>query len=144
MELLRDGSIQERKGVLSTISAPLLKTLLNVIGNVIENETYEGRIIKREVLRQYASTYTTLLDRRVPMKEKKKLLQKAGYVYIPIFLEIVGDDVEDFTPKEDKRKRKDCPVCNTKGLKRLPNHLRQVHGLKNTKELMDQAKESDK
>jgi hypothetical protein len=28
-----------------------------------------------------------------------------------------------------KRKRADCPLCPTKNLKRLPNHLAQHHGL---------------
>jgi len=143
MEVLRDGSVQERKHVLSTISITLLKTLLNVIGNVLENETYEDRIIKRQVLQRYASTYATLLDREVPLKEKKKLLQKAGYVYLPIFLEIVGDDVEEFAPKEQGRTLKDCPVpkCRSKQLKKLSNHLHDVHRIQNRKEWLQQAKE---
>ena len=27
------------------------------------------------------------------------------------------------------RRRRDCPVCHKQGLLRLPNHLRDVHGL---------------
>ena len=144
LDVLRDGSVQERKHVLHTISITLLKTLLNVIGNVIENEAYEDRIIKRQVLQRYASTYATLLDREVPLKEKKKLLQKAGYVYLPIFLEIVGDDVEEFIPKEQGRTLKDCPVpkCRSKQLKKLSNHLNDVHRIKNRKEWLQQAKET--
>ena len=143
LDVLRDGSVQERREVLHTISITLLKTLLNMIGNVLENEAYEDRIIKREVLQRYGSTYTTLMDRKVPLQKKKKLLQKAGYIYLPIFLEIVGDDVDEFAPKEVNHTLKDCPLCNTKRLKRLPNHLRQVHGIKDTKEWIQKAKESD-
>ncbi len=57
------------------------------------------------------------------MKEKKKLLQKAGYVYIPLFLEIVGDDVEEFMPKVVNRKLKDCPLCPSRRLKKYQTIL---------------------
>ena len=145
MDTLRDGTVQERKYVLSTISMALLKTLLNIIGNVIENDTYEDRIIKREVLLRYTSTYATLLDREVPMKEKKKLLQKKGYVYLPIFLEIAGDDIEEFIPKVQNRTLKDCPVpkCKSKRLKKLSNHLKQVHDVNSTEKWMQKARVSE-
>jgi len=145
LDLLRDGTLQERREVLATITMSQLKTLLNIIGNVLENETYADRIIKRDVLLRYTDTYTTLLDRRVPLQTKKKLLQKAGYIYLPIFLEIVDDDVEDFIPKEVNRRLKDCPVpgCRSKRLKRLPNHLRQVHGVNYTEGWIQKAKESE-
>ena len=119
-----------------------MKTLLNVIGNVIEDEAYDDRIIKRDVLTRYGDTYTTLMDRKVPLQKKKKLLQKAGYIYLPIFLEIVGDDVDEFTPRVVNHTLKNCPLCNTKRLKRLPNHLRQVHGITDTKEWVQKANES--
>ena len=45
LDVLRDGTVQERKRVLPTISMSVLKTLLNVIGNVINNEEYDDRII---------------------------------------------------------------------------------------------------
>ena len=145
LDVLRDGTVQEIKHVLPTISMSVLKTLLNVIGNVINNDTYEDRIIKRKVLQRYGDTYATLMDRKVPLQKKKKLLQKAGYIYLPIFLEIVGDDVDEFVPRVVKRKLKDChvPGCRSKRLKRIANHLHDVHGITDRQEWLEQAKESN-
>jgi len=146
LDVLRDGTVQERKDVLVTINMYLLKTLLNIIGNVLENETFEDRIIKRDILSRYTDTYTTLLDRKVSLKEKQKLLQKSGYIYLPIFLEIVGDDVDAFLPNKVNRTLKDCPVagCRSKRLKRLSNHLNNVHKIKDRKHWIQRAISSDK
>ena len=126
------------------MNTTLLKTLVNIIGNVLVTDTYKDDIIKPEVLSKYKRAYSYLLDRDTPLQERKKILQKAGHVYVPIFLEIVGDDLEIFEPKEVNRKLKDCPVpgCRSKQLKKLSNHLKQVHGIKERKELLQQAKES--
>ena len=144
MDVLRDGTVSERKEVLKNVNTKLVKTLVNIIGNVVETDTYIEDIIKPEVLSRYTSAYEDLLDRDVPLQERKKILQKAGHVYLPIFLEIVGDDVEKFEPKEVNRTLRDCPVrgCKSKQLKKLSNHLKQVHGINDRKELLQQAKES--
>jgi len=144
MDVLRDGNVSERKEVLKNMSIKLVKTLVNIIGNVVETDRYIDDIIKPEVLSRYKSAYEDLLDIDIPLQERKKILQKAGHVYLPIFLEIVGDDAEIFEPKEVNRTLKDCPVhkCKSKQLKKLSNHLKQVHGIKDRKELLKQAKES--
>ena len=135
MDELRDGTVSDRKEVLKNMNSKLLKTLVTIIGNVLETDTYNDDIIKRKVLSKYRRAYSDLLDRDVPLYEKKKILQKAGHVYLPIFLEIVGDDVEKFEPKQQIRTLKDCPVhkCKSKQLKKLSNHLKQVHGIDDTK-----------
>jgi len=145
MDELRDGTVSERKEVLRNMNNKLLKTLVNIIGNVLENKTYKDRIIKRKVLSKYSCTYEDLLNRGVPLHEKKKILKKAGHVYVPIFLEIVGDDTEEFAPKEQSRTLKDCPVpkCKSKRLKKLSNHLHDVHGINDRLEWLEQAKESN-
>ena len=51
--------------------------------------------------------------------------------------------MDEFTPRVVNHTLKNCPLCNTKRLKRLPNHLRQVHGIKDTKEWIQKAKESE-
>jgi len=144
MDVLRDGTVSEMKEVLKNMNSNLLKTLVTIIGNVVETDTYKKKIIKRKVLSKYIRDYDDLLDRGVPLYKKKKILQKAGAVYVPIFLKIVGYDTEKFEPKEVNRRLKDCPVkgCRSKRLKRIGNHLHDVHGIKNIKELLRQAKES--
>ena len=144
MEELRRGTVSERKEVLRNMNMKLLKTLVNIIGNVLETDTYEDDIIKPEVLSKYTSAYSQLFDRDVPLQDKKKIMQKAGHVYLPIFLDIIGDDVEKFEPQEVNRTLRDCPVrgCKSKQLKKLSNHLKQVHGINDRKELLQQAKES--
>ena len=144
MEELREGTVSERKEVLKHMNNKLLKTLVNIIGNVLENKTYKDRIIKRKVLSKYPCAYDNLLDKGVTLHEKKKILEKAGYIYLPIFLEIVGDDTEQFEPKEQGRTLKDCPVpkCKSKRLKKLSNHLHDVHGINDRQEWLEQAKES--
>ena len=144
MDVLRDGTVSEMKEVLKNMNSKLLKTLVTIIGNVLETDTYKKKIIKRKVLSKYTGAYEDLLDRGVPLYKKKKILQKAGPVYVPIFLKIVGYDTEKFEPKEVNRRLKDCPVkgCRSKRLKRISNHLLQVHGIKNRKKWLEQAKES--
>ena len=145
MDVLRDGTVSERKKVLKNVNTKLLKTLVTIIGNVLETNTYKKKIIKRKVLSKFTCAYEDLLDRKVPLHEKKRILEKTGYIYLPLFLKIVGDDTEKFEPKEVNRKLKDCPVkgCRSKRLKRISNHLNQVHGIKNRKKWLEQAKESN-
>ena len=144
MEELREGTVSERKEVLRNMNNKLLKTLVNIIGNVLESKTYKKKIIKRKVLSKFTCAYEDLLDRNVPLHEKKRILQKNGYIYLPIFLEIVGDDTEQFEPKEQGRTLKDCPVpkCKSKRLKKLSNHLHDVHGINDRQEWLEEAKES--
>jgi len=144
MDELRDGTVSERKEVLKNMNNKMLKTLVNIVGNVLENKTYKNKIIKRKVLSKYSCAYEDLLDRKVPLHEKKRILQKTGYIYLPIFLEIVGDDTEQFEPNEQSRTLKDCPVpkCKSKRLKKLSNHLHDVHGINDRQEWLEQAKES--
>jgi len=144
MEELRDGTVSERKEVLKNMNNKLLKTLVNIIGNVLETKTYKKKIIKRKVLSKFRCAYEDLLDRKVPLHEKKRILQKTGYIYLPIFLDIVGDDTEQFEPKEQGRTLKDCPVpkCKSKRLKKLSNHLHDVHGINDRQEWLEQANES--
>ena len=102
--------------------------------HVLQNEQVE---------RKYLSTYKTLLDKGEPMKLKKALLQKNGHKYLPMFLDSVSEDLDDFIPRDRDRTRRDCAVCGKKGLKKLSNHLKQVHGIEDRKALLQQAKETE-
>ena len=143
LEILRYGTSAERKKVLATINVPLVKTLLNIIVNVLENKIYQDQIINRALLSRYTDTYETLLDKTVPLKVKITALQKNGQKYLPTFLEIAGDNVDKFSPKEIKRTLKDCPLCKKKRFVKLSNHLYNVHHLTDRKELLKKAKHSE-
>ena len=53
MDALRDGTVSERKEALKNMNDKLLKTLVTIIGNVVETDTYIDDIIKPEVLSKY-------------------------------------------------------------------------------------------
>ena len=70
MEELHDGTVSERKEVLKHMNNKLLKTLVNIIGNVLKTNAYKNKIIKRKVLRKYSCAYEDLLDRNVPLHDR--------------------------------------------------------------------------
>jgi len=107
------------------------KTLLNVIANVVLNPEYKDEITpeQKKLLRPYTATFDKLLDKRVPLAEKR-ILKKSGSKYMPIIMDTIGDeDLEYCKPKKPNRKRRDCPMCDTVGLKRLAQHLTDMHGV---------------
>ncbi len=138
-EKIRFGTVTERRRTIRNLSIKKVKTLINIIGTIIENQDYGSD--DETILTRYTSTFRKLLDKKVPLKEKKELLQKAGHVYLPIFLNIIGPNTSNFAPKERKRVSRDCPICNSKNLKKLSNHLKQVHDIHDRKDLLKQAKE---
>ena len=88
-----------------------LKTLLNIISNVILNPKYKDEISKEQkrLLKPHMPVFEKLLDKTVPLTEKRKILKKNEKKYIPTFLDIVGEeDLDYFKPKMQKRKRRDC------------------------------------
>ena len=130
---LRYGTKQEVKNILKTMDETLLKTLLNVMLNALENSDYSVNMTQKykSKLKPYIKTYKKLLDKKIPLKKKYPMLQKAGHEYIPTFLKILVDDVYDCIPTgKGKRIPLDCPLCNKKGLVRLANHLTQKHSIK--------------
>ena len=133
METLRFGTPKQRKNVLENMTLSMLKTLINIIGHVLETQSVQPR---------YADTFTTLLDKKISLKEKMKVMRRDGYKYLPSFLKIVGNDVEIFKPKEYERPLKDCPLCEKRAFVKLSNHLYNVHKLKDRKELLKRAKKS--
>ena len=143
MNRLRPGPLQkvvsERKKVISDLKVKEVKTIINILGYVIENENYE----KNDTLVRYVPTFRKLLDKQIPLTQRKQLLLKAGHIYIPILLDIIGDDMQEFEPRYKKRSERDCPLCKSKGLKKLSNHLKQVHGVKERRDLLKQAKENN-
>ena len=138
-EKIRFGKVTEKRKTIRGLSTKKVKTLINIIGTIIENQDYG--IHDEATLTRYVSTFRKLLDKEIPLKDKKELLQKAGHVYLPIFLNIIGSNTSEFAPRERKRVTQDCPICNSKNLKKLSNHLRQVHGIHDRKNLLKQAKE---
>ena len=129
IEVLEHGSTAERKEVLAAMDTSLVKTLLNVIGNVVKNKNFNKRINSqhRRLLKPYLKTYEKLLNDDIKLKDKLTLLKRSGHVYLPTFLEIIGEDIIQCTPEQPTRKTYDCPLCPKKNLKRLANHLRCVH-----------------
>ena len=112
-----------------------VKTLLNVIRNVIDNSDFKNRITpeQRKILKPYHNTFAKLLDDKVKLSDKRKLLQKNGEEYLPTFLEIIGDELDDCIPRQVKYNRKDCPVCGKENLAKLSNHLADMHNLSKEK-----------
>ena len=106
-----------------------VKTLLNVIRNVLDNTDFRKRFSSRQIkiLKPYKKTYDRLLDDRVRLSDKRKLLQKEGDTYLPTFLDIIGEELEDCQPIE--RRRRDCPLCGKENLVKLSNHLADMHHL---------------
>ena len=125
---IEDGNAQK---VLNKIDLDTVKTLLNVIRNVIDNPSFKDKITSehKKVLNMYRNTFAKLMDDQINLRQKRKLLQKDGEAYLPTFLDIIGSDLDDFTPRKINRTRRDCPLCNAVDLKRLPQHLSQQHGL---------------
>lgn len=135
METLRYGTPKQRKRVLENMKLDMLKTLINIIGHVLET---------RRVQPRYADTFATLLDKKVSLREKMSVIRRDGHKYLPKFLKIVGKDVEIYKPKEYQRTLKDCPLCEKTALVKLSNHLFNVHKYKERKNLLKQAKNSEK
>ena len=137
-EKIRFGTVRERRETIRGLSIRKVKTLINIIGTIIENQDYDSH--DETILTRYTSTFRKLLDKKIPLKEKKELLQKRSHVYLPIFLNIIGSNTSNFEPQERNRVSRNCPLCN-KNLKKLSNHLKQVHGINDRKDLLKQAKE---
>ena len=108
-----------------------VKTLLNVIRNVIDNPDFKDCILPhhKRILKPYQNTFAKLLDDKVKLTDKRKLLQRDGEEYLPTFLEIIGNQLDDCIPRQENRKRKDCPLCGKKNLVKLSNHLADIHHL---------------
>ena len=127
---LRYGSKQDIKYVLNTMNTKLLKVLLNVMVNVLENNHFERRITTsyRKKLKPFMETYKMLMNEKVPLKQKLVILKKSGERYIPTFLKILGEDAYDLISESSgKRRKRDCPICGKTDLVRLANHLSQKH-----------------
>ena len=128
IELLKNGDHAEKKQILKSLNIHLLKVLLNVIYNVLTNKTYHISPEEKGVLKPFTSIYHKLLDKNNTLAKKKLLLQQDGDTYLPTFLEIIDEDIYSLLPKKPIRRRKKCPICKSV-VKRLPNHLGQVHHL---------------
>ena len=126
LEELQEGDV---KKALARLDVRTVKTLLNVIRNVIDNPTFKECITPehKKILKPYHNTFAKLLDDQLNLSEKRKLLQKDGDKYLPTFLDIIGDELENCIPRKVNRKRKDCPVCGKENLLKLSNHLKEVH-----------------
>ncbi len=113
MEQIRYGTVTQKKEAIKNVTKKELKTIINVIGNVLD-DYQEDMMPHLHVLRKFTSTFMTLLDKETSLDDKKEILQRQGHKYLPIFLEIIGEDIESFAPKERKRRLKDCPICEKK------------------------------
>ena len=126
MEALQDGDVPT---VLDNLTRPVLKSIVNIIGNVLNNSEFHISQAQKRILKPYISTYTLLLDKRQSLEDKKYILQQKGAAFLPTFLDIVGDDISLFMPEKVNRSRRTCPVCGREDLLKLSNHLRQVHNI---------------
>ncbi len=119
MDALENGEVP------TVLTTPVLKSIVNIIGNVLNDPAFEITPTQKRTLRPYISTYIFLLDKDESPKAKKQLLQEKGEAFLPTFLDIVGDKISLFT----NRTRKDCPVCGKEDLLKLSNHLKQMHNI---------------
>ena len=127
MDALESGNVRE---VLNNLTIPVLRAVVNIIGNVLHNPQFRMTAQQKRTLKPHAATYKFLLNRKVSPEAKKRVLRKKGATFLPTFLDVVGDDLQLFLPREVNRKRKNCPVCGKKNLLKLSNHLGRVHNLK--------------
>ena len=129
--VLQNGRKKTRKSKVKQLDSKSIKTLLNVIMNVVKNPEINERISRkqRKMLEPYSSIIARLVDKKVDLKKKVKILKKSGHKYLPTFLSIIGEDLDDCAPKSPNRTRRDCPLCDAIDLKRLPLHLSHKHGL---------------
>lgn len=123
------------------IKTPKLKAILNIIYNVLNNKTIKINPKQANVLKPYQQTYKKLLNKKISLDKKKVLLRKHGHVYLPVFIDIIGEDIKHFWPKG--RRRRDCPVCGKQGLVRLSNHIKKVHGRDRDYDPGDEVIETD-
>ena len=150
IQKLKFGSKEDIQNVFREMDTKLLKTLLNGILNVLENDYFEQRITPsyRTKLKPYMGIYKQLLNKKIPLKQKLLILQKSGHKYIPTFLKILGDSVYECIPEgSTKRRRRDCPICGKTDLVRLSNHLSQKHNISGSekKRILQESKNaSDK
>ena len=122
MDALENGDVPT---VLLKLTTPVLRSIVNIIGNVLNNSEFTISPTQKRVLRPYVSSYLFLLDKKESSEAKKQLLQETGEAFLPTFLDIVGDDITLFT----ERNRKQCPVCGKEDLIKLSNHLKQKHNI---------------
>ena len=106
-----------------------IRVELNVIANVLNNSLFANRISESHtaVIDQHQATFKTLLDKGVALERKRTLLRQQGHLFMPTFLEIIGDQIKSLLPQH--RNKKNCPLCDTKNLIKLSNHLKQIHNL---------------
>lgn len=127
--VLQNGRKKKRKLTIKQLDSKSIKTLLNVIMNVVKNPEINERISRkqRKMLEPYSSIIAKLVDKKVELKKKVKILKKSGHKYLPTFLSIIGEDLDDCQPAE--RRRRNCPLCDTENLAKLSNHLSDMHQL---------------
>ena len=119
MDALENGEVP------TVITTPVLRSIVNIIGNVLNNPSFEMTQAQKRKLRPYITTYAILLDKDESPSVKKQLLKEKCEAFLPTFLDIVGDDIGLFTT----RTHKDCPVCGKENLLKLSNHLKQTHNI---------------
>ena len=124
MDALENGDVPT---VLNNLTRPVLKSIINIIGNVLNNPQFHISQTQKRVLKPYITTYAFLLDKKQSPGDKKDVLQEEGEAFLSTFLDIVGDDISLFIPVG--RTRKDCPKCGKEDLLKLSNHLLQVHNI---------------
>jgi len=108
-----------------------------MIREVLSNPHYHMNEAQKKTLKPHVATYETLLDKKIPLERKQALLKKSGHRFLPTFREIYKTQRSNHNTAKTQRSNhntayrvpKDCPVCNRKQLKRLANHLAQVHHL---------------
>ena len=101
LEKLNEETLNDVEEALEHLDTHTLKTYLNVIANVLDNPSFKDRILPehKEELKPYLPTLSTLLDKSVKLSEKAKILQKKGHLYLPIFLDIIADNLQEIFPK---------------------------------------------
>ena len=120
-EVLQHGEAKERKEALTQLDTRDIKTLLNVIWNVLDNPDIDDRISAnhRKVLKPYLTTFVKLLDKKVNVEQKRNILQKSGHIYLPIFLKIIGEDLADCVPRPPNPITTGLPTMRCYGFKEV-------------------------
>ena len=82
MEAIEKGDVPT---VLDNLTVPVLRSLVDLIGNVLNNPTFEMTQAQKRLLRPYISSYKVLLDKKKSREAKKNVLQQKGEAFLPTF-----------------------------------------------------------
>jgi hypothetical protein len=95
--------LQQRDNIaakeVSKISDPQLCVICELVKNLIHNPALKLGERERKLLEKHEKEIRALIDRRVPKRKKRKILQKGAGVLLPIILGLIAPIISHFINK---------------------------------------------